>query len=130
MHFIEIVQKTDAPHAGSLAYVSKLCAASAALVGGGKMGGWGDLSVFWQCSLIKPCGNLAQNIAYVSAFIHTYPHMKFQVDIYSGSKILRGTDRQTTRFLNIHAGCKKNNVSLKKMLKYVIEKCLIYLTKF
>ena len=44
----------------------------------------------------QPCGNLAPNIAYVSAFIDPYPHMKFQMDICSGSKVTEG-DGQTDR---------------------------------
>ena len=56
-------------------------------------------------------------MAYVSAFIEPYQHMKFQVDILSGSKVTVGngqTDHQTTRppdgqtlrFLEIPAGSK------------------------
>ena len=48
----------------------------------------------------QPCGNLAQNIAYVSEFIDPYPHMKFQVNILSGSKVTEGdgrTDRPPDR---------------------------------
>ena len=69
----------------------------------------------------QPCGNLAQNIAYVSAFIDPYPHMKFQVNILSGSKVTEGDgrtdrppDRQTTHLLEILAGS-KNNGSEKKL---------------
>ena len=48
----------------------------------------------------QPCGNLASNIPSVSAFIDPYPHMKFQMDICSGSKVTEGdgwTDRPTDR---------------------------------
>ena len=66
----------------------------------------------------QPCWVATQNIAYVSAFIDPYPHMKFQVDILSGSKVTEGdgqtdhqtdgqttgrTDGQTLRFLEIHS---------------------------
>ena len=48
----------------------------------------------------QPCWVATQNIAYVSAFIEPYLHMKFQVDILSGSKVTEGdgpTDRRTDR---------------------------------
>ena len=46
----------------------------------------------------QPCGNQTSNIAYVSAFINTNPHMKFQKNKKSGSKVTGGdgrTDRPT-----------------------------------
>ena len=48
----------------------------------------------------QPWWVATQNIAYVSAFMDPYPHMKFQVDILSGSKVTEGdgpTDRRTDR---------------------------------
>ena len=58
----------------------------------------------------QPCGNQTSNIPSVSAFINTNPHMKFQKNKKSGSKVTEGdgppthqtdrqTDRQTTRLL-------------------------------
>ena len=46
----------------------------------------------------QPCGSQVQNIAYVSAFIDPYPHMIFQVNILSSSKVTEGDgpmDQQT-----------------------------------
>ena len=67
----------------------------------------------------QPCGNLAQNIAYVSAFIDPYPHMKFQVDILSGSKVTGGdgpTDRRTDRRTDGHYGLDRSLLDLKNMV--------------
>ena len=59
----------------------------------------------------QPCGNLAQNIAYVSAFIDPYPHMKFQVDTLSGSKVTEGDGRTDG-----HYGLERSLLDLKNMV--------------
>ena len=47
----------------------------------------------------QPWQHRSSNIAYVSAFVNTNPHMKFQKNKKSGSKVTEGdgqTDRRTT----------------------------------